>query len=252
MSTSLQIPRDKQELQSFVSHFCRQENRLLGFIAHSVTKPTKSCKHANQALKRLEPPRLESRELVRRRHPHKRGDPREQVQETDQARVREQGGECQTAQPILSNPHDIRDDIVLKPQESQPLNVGRTMKRIIDQRIGLHQGNHHVYGTGEKRVEEYLVFPDACAIMSDSQPCSKRWHGRVNVMRNEVLDHEARHFDHHSAAERDETVAGQTLELESDGTEELRVPWCVSISDCRAVEVTPVMVIPYSSLQNIR
>ena len=41
-----------QELQSFVSPFCRHENRLLGFIAHSVAKTTKSCKHAKQALKR--------------------------------------------------------------------------------------------------------------------------------------------------------------------------------------------------------
>ena len=34
-----------QEVQSFVSHFCRREDRLLGFIAHSDTKT--KLNHAN-------------------------------------------------------------------------------------------------------------------------------------------------------------------------------------------------------------
>ena len=47
------------------------------------------------------------------------------------------------------------------------------------------------------------------------------------MTRTEVLDREARQFKHHRAG----TVVGQTLELESDGTEDLRVPGCASISD---------------------
>ena len=39
-----------------------------------------------------------------------------------------------------------------------------------------------------------------------------------------------------------------SCKLESDGTEELRVPWCVSISDCHehTAEVAPVTVTLYS------
>ena len=44
------------------------------------------------------------------------------------------------------------------------------------------------------------------------------------------------------------TACDCTVVLESDRTEELRVPWCVSISDCyeHTAVVAPVRVTPYS------
>ena len=63
-------------------------------------------------------------------------------------------------------------------------------------------------------------------------PQAMVWQGKQNrvrgVMRHKVLVHEARQFEHplnHG------TVVGQTLGLESDGTEELMVPRYVIISD---------------------
>ena len=57
----------------------------------------------------------------------------------------------------------------------------------------------------------------------------------VSVARTEVPVHEALQFEHHRAEYRNCGQPwhhfGQAPELESDGTEELRVPECVRIAD---------------------